>query len=193
MRVNRSPHAWSQPSGALGPMREGASFAIGLGAALAALGVLTLVYAGVATYVSVVLVGALVLGGGVAQVVHASRAHRWGGTVMSLLTGVLYGIVGLLMMTRPASSAAALTLLFATLFVVGGLVRAAIAIAERFRGFGWALASSAVSVALGVLVWVGWPVTSVWLIGTFVGVELVVHGVSWVALGLAARDVRAPL
>jgi len=41
---------------------------------------------------------------------------------------------------------------------------------------------------LGVLIWRGWPDTGLWVVGTFVGIELVLCGWTWVMLGLAVRS-----
>jgi uncharacterized membrane protein HdeD (DUF308 family) len=51
------------------------------------------------------------------------------------------------------------------------------------------LASGIVSFLLGAAIWAQWPVSGVWVIGTYVGVEMLVYGISLLMLGLAVRDV----
>jgi uncharacterized membrane protein HdeD (DUF308 family) len=177
--------------GAIEPVGAISSWALGLGVAMVVLGIVAILAAAISTVVSVVLLGVLVLAGGLAQALHAAQGHRWTGTLLSLGVGILYVIVGLLMITRPISSAIGLTLLMAVLFFVSGLFRGIIALAERFPSWGWVLVSSIVSVALGVLIWAGLPFAGLFLIGLFVGIELVVHGVAWIALGVTARGLKA--
>src|SRR5205823_929025 len=108
---------------------------------------------------------------------------------LHLLTGVLYLIAGVLMLEHPVEAAAGLTLLIAANLLIGGLVRIVLAIAERFDGRGWVLFSGVISVLLGAGIWRQWPLSGLWVIGLFVGIEMLCNGVSWVMLGLAARSV----
>jgi uncharacterized membrane protein HdeD (DUF308 family) len=41
------------------------------------------------------------------------------------------------------------------------------------------------------LIWNGWPGTSLWVIGLFVGIDLLFHGWSWVILALTVPTVSA--
>ena len=45
---------------------------------------------------------------------------------------------------------------------------------------------------LGVLIWKGWPASSLWVIGLFVGINLICRGFNWIALGLALRSLPSP-
>jgi uncharacterized membrane protein HdeD (DUF308 family) len=96
-------------------------------------------------------------------------------------------VVGAMVFMHPAAGALALTLLLASLFLVGGIFRIIAAIVIRFPRWGWAVASGVITVALGVVVWTGWPLTSLWVIGTLVAIELVFRGWAWVMAGAAMR------
>ena len=104
----------------------------------------------------------------------------------------VYLIVGLLMVEHPVGAAAGLTLMVAAPFLVGGLLRIFVAATERFDGWGRALVNGMVTVLLGVLTWRQWPESSLWVIGLFVGIEMMFCGLSWVMLGLAARRLGRP-
>jgi len=54
---------------------------------------------------------------------------------------------------------------------------------------GWVLASGIVSLLLGLVIGLRWPVTSAWVIGALLGVEMLGWGLSLIELGLARRDV----
>jgi uncharacterized membrane protein HdeD (DUF308 family) len=44
-----------------------------------------------------------------------------------------------------------------------------------------------VDLVLGFLILNGWPDSSLWVIGLFVGIDLFFHGWSWVILALTVR------
>ena len=49
----------------------------------------------------------------------------------------------------------------------------------------WSIISGIVSVVLGALIVVQWPVTALWVIGLFVSLEMLFHGAA--ALGLSMK------
>jgi uncharacterized membrane protein HdeD (DUF308 family) len=164
---------------------------LALGVALVAFGVLAIAYPVVATLTTVEVFGFLLLVGAGVEVVSGVWTRRWGGFFLHLFTGLLYLFVGWVIVERPGLGAAGYTLLLAVFFVAAGLVRVVYAATHRFSGWGWALLSGAVTLLLGVLVWRELPASALWVIGTFVGIELLFNGISWVMLGLAARSIAA--
>jgi uncharacterized membrane protein HdeD (DUF308 family) len=42
---------------------------------------------------------------------------------------------------------------------------------------------------LGILILAQWPVSGLWVIGLFLGIELVAYGVAWIAVALKLRSV----
>jgi uncharacterized membrane protein HdeD (DUF308 family) len=82
------------------------------------------------------------------------------------------------------------TLLVALGLLAGGILRIVVSVIERFDGWGWMLLSGVVSFFLGAAIWRQWPLSGLWVIGLFVGIEMLASGLSWVMLGLAVR--RAP-
>jgi uncharacterized membrane protein HdeD (DUF308 family) len=71
--------------------------------------------------------------------------------------------------------------------MVGGIFKIVSAVSYRFAAWGWALASGVIDLVLGVLIWQELPASALWVIGLFVGINLVLRGMNWVALGLALR------
>jgi len=45
-----------------------------------------------------------------------------------------------------------------------------------------------VSLILGVGIWRQWPLSGLWVIGLFIGIEMLFSGLSWVMLGLTLRS-----
>jgi uncharacterized membrane protein HdeD (DUF308 family) len=145
----------------------------------------------VATMASVIVFGVLLLVAGVTEVIHAVMVRHWRGFALHLLTAALYLIVGLFMLEDPARAALVLTLLIAASFFVGGALRIIFALVERFPAWGWVVLHGVIDLILGILIWRGWPESSLWVIGLFIGIDLVFHGWSWVVLALAVRTYTA--
>jgi uncharacterized membrane protein HdeD (DUF308 family) len=146
----------------------------------------------VVTMTVVVVFGAFILVGGVVHLLNAFAARGWRGFFPHLLAGILYTVVGVLVIEHPAGAAAGLTLMIAAGFLIGGLVRIIVAVLDRFSGWGWVLANGLIGLLLGLSIWKHWPTDSEWIIGVFVGIDLIFAGWSWVMLALTARRLPAP-
>ena len=140
-----------------------------------------------ATLVYVVFYGWLLLIIGVIEAVQSFWQRKWGGILVHLLGGILAAVVGLIIVANPGAGALALTLILAVFFMVTGLFRIMAALMMRFPHWGWLLVSGAVTLALGVLIWRQWPVSGLWVIGLFIGIDMIFVGWSWVMAALAAR------
>jgi uncharacterized membrane protein HdeD (DUF308 family) len=163
-----------------------------LGGALIVLGAAALVYSLAATIATTLIFGWMLLIGGVFYLVGAFYTRGWGGFFLSLLAGVLHLAVGLIVINHPAEAAVVYTLVLAVFFFVEGLFRVVAALAGRFRHWGWMLLSGLVTLLLGVLIWRDWPFSGLWVVGTFVGINLIFSGASYLALGLHAKNLPAP-
>ena len=137
--------------------------------------------------VTVMMFGLLLLVGGIAQVIGAFWAGQWSGFFLHLLVGLLYIVNGYLIVDSPLDSTVALTLLLAAMLIFIGIFRIIVALAVRFHHWGWPLLNGVVSLLLGLMIYKQWPASGLWVIGLFIGIELIFNGWSWVmlAIGLA--------
>jgi uncharacterized membrane protein HdeD (DUF308 family) len=158
-----------------------------LGIALVVLGFLAVGSAAYTTLITVFLIGALLIAGGAIQIIQAFSAHRWSGVFLSLLVGILYLVTGFLCLYRPEASALSLTLLIAAVCLIGGLFRMIASVLIRFQHWGWVFFNGLITFILGWLILSGWPVSGLWVIGLFIGIDLILAGWSWIVLSLAAR------
>ena len=76
-------------------------------------------------------------------------------------------------------------------YMVGGLFRVIASCMARFEQWGWALFSGVIKFALGFLILQGWPATGLWVIGLFIGIDLVFFGWFWIVLAITARKQSA--
>jgi uncharacterized membrane protein HdeD (DUF308 family) len=160
---------------------------LGLGLVSIILGTFALGSSVLVTLASVVLFGWILLIMGGIEVGHAFWQRQWGGFFLHLVNGILSIVVGFLLATSPGASAVVLTLLLAMFFMAGGLFRIFTALMMRFPSWGWRLLNGIVTLVLGILIWNQWPVSGLWVIGLFVGIDLIFSGWTTVMLALAAR------
>lgn len=138
-----------------------------------------------ATFATVLFFGWLLLFSGIGALIHAFGTRTWSGFFLYLLSALLRGFTGYLLIRYPGAGAASLTLVLASFFVVGGLFRAIAAGMAQLPRWGWAVFSGIVSLALGIMLLVQLPISSVWFIGFAIGVDLVVDGASLVGFASA--------
>ena len=163
-----------------------------LGFLLVAVGLVAMSATWIATLAAVYVLDP-VPGGGRRGSRRRLSARRWRGFWTHLLAGILYLVLGFLMVQRPLASAATFTLMIAAVLFIGGLFRIAIAVTERYQGWVWGLLNGVISVVLGVMIWRDWPDSAFWVIGLFVGIDMVFAGLAWVMTALSVRDVAAKL
>lgn len=158
---------------------------ITLGVLLLVLGFAALGSPVVVTLVSVVVYGVLIGAAGIGEIVTAFGTRTWGGLFLHLLAGVVDLALGAILVFNPFGGAIALTLLIGILFLVGGALRLAFAAGMQYPNWGWGVLSGVITVLLGGLILANWPYDGLLLIGTFIGIELLFRGVSWLMLGIA--------
>jgi uncharacterized membrane protein HdeD (DUF308 family) len=145
----------------------------------------------VITSKSVAIIGVLMLVVGTTEVIHAVMVRNLKSFAIHLLSATLYLIFGVFLLEGPVQAVAVLTLLLAASFFVGGLLRIIFSLIEQFPAWRWVMLHGVVDLFLGVLIWSGWPESSLWVIGLFIGIDLLFHGWSWIILSLSARTYKA--
>jgi uncharacterized membrane protein HdeD (DUF308 family) len=162
-------------------------FFFALGVALMALGIVATLTAGLSTIVAVDFFGWILVIAGAGVTIHAFWAKRWSGFFLQLLSGLLYLVAGWTLATRPELSAIALALVIAISFVVQGAFRIGAALSTRIDGWGSLLASGIITLLLGLMIWNEWPLSGVWVIGVFIGIDMFFYGGWLVSLALSVR------
>jgi uncharacterized membrane protein HdeD (DUF308 family) len=141
-----------------------------------------------ATFATVLVFGWMLLLSGIFALVHAFRTHTWQGFLLSLLSALLRGFTGYLLIRYPLAGAASLTLILASFFIVGGLFRAIGSGMLKLPRWGWSVLSGIVSMVLGIMLLGQMPVSSVWFIGFAIGVDLIVDGASLIGFATALHS-----
>ena len=142
-----------------------------------------------ATASAVMIVGIMMIMGGAAEIVAAFGVKEWGKFLLWLLLGVLYVAAGIIAIVHPLQAATILTLMLGFALVLGGVMRGFLAYQMREAGkpWGWVAFSGAVSILLGVMIVAQWPASSLFVLGLFLGIDLIFIGSGWITMGLALK------
>jgi uncharacterized membrane protein HdeD (DUF308 family) len=140
-----------------------------------------------AVAVNVVIAWLIVLAGAV-HLTLAFSAHSAGSVIWKLLVGVAYLLFGGYVILHPVLAVASLTLILASLFLIEGVLDIVLFSKMRsVRGSNWVLIDGVITVLLGLMIYAQWPSSSVWAIGTLVGVSMIISGITRVMMSLAVR------
>jgi uncharacterized membrane protein HdeD (DUF308 family) len=157
---------------------------LAFGIVLVVLGITAIVRSFASTVASMVFFGWLLLFAGIIEFVDAFMVGKWAGFFLHLLIAILFAVVGLLMLVKPVISAETVTYLMSMFFLIGGLYQLVSALLTHFPGWGWAAADGVVASVLGFLLLAQWPLSGLYAIGLFVGIDLVLYGWAWSALAI---------
>lgn len=159
--------------------------AFGLG--LLALGVAAVARSVTATVASMLFFGWILVLAAAIEVVQAVAVGHWAGFFQHLLAAILFGAAGFILVFRPVISAEVLTLFMALFFLVGGLFQLIGSLWIGLPGWGWSALDGVITFILGLLILAQWPASGLWVIGLFIGIDLILYGVAWIAIALSLR------
>lgn len=164
---------------------------LALGIALIVFGTVALAVPYIATSAAILTIGIMLMAGGLANAIGSFWSRDWSGFLMGVLAGALYFVLGLVFVRKPDVAASALTMVIAGLLMASGIVKIVIAVKHRFPQWIWAALSGVLSLLLGFMILNDYPDSKYWVIGLFLGLDMIFHGWFWVMLSLALK--RRPL
>jgi len=176
------------------PLRAKCGWIVALGVIYVVAGLIALSSVVLATVVSVFIVGIMMIVVGVAEVINAFQFKSWGKFVLWIVLGLLYIVAGVVTFQNPLLAAALLTLMLGVALVASGIMRIILAFSmKEGMPWMWVVLSGVITLLLGVIILAKWPVASLYILGLFLGIDLVFAGVGWifVGLGLKSRAVEA--
>lgn len=177
-------------SSTLEPLREKSGWIVALGVVYVIAGLIALGSVVFATVVSVFVVGIMMLIAGIAEVINAFQIKTWGKFLLWLLLGALYIVAGFVTFENPLLAAAVLTLLLGFALVASGIMRIILGFSmKEGMPWVWVVLSGAITLLLGIVILVHWPVSGLYILGLFLGIDLVFAGVGWIGVGLGLRKV----
>jgi len=176
----------------VGPLRAKWGWIVALGVVYVFAGFVALGSVVMATVASVLIVGVMMIIAGAAEIINAFQIKSWGKFLIWALLGVLYIVAGFVTFENPLFAAVLLTLLLGASLVASGVVRLFLAFnMRREMPWIWVAFSAVITLLLGVLILARWPINSVYILGLFLGIDLVMAGAGWIGLGLGLHRVSA--
>jgi uncharacterized membrane protein HdeD (DUF308 family) len=171
-------------------VRQASTWSILWGVSLIVLGMVAIASPMLAAVAVDVVIAWLIVLAGVVHLIIAFHAHRAGSLLWRLLVGLAYLAFGVYLIARPVVGVVSLTLVLASLFLIEGIFDIALFFRVRsMQGSSWVLIDGIITLVLGLMIYMQWPSSSAWAIGTLVGASLIVSGVTRVMLSLALRKV----
>jgi len=173
-------------------VRRASTLTILWGVSLVCLGMFAVASPLIAAVAVNAVIAWLIVLAGIVHLVVAFHAREAGSVIWRLLVGLAYICFGIYLIARPALGVASLTLLLASLFLVEGIFNIVLYFrAPSIMRSSWFLLDGVVTLLLGLLIYMQWPSSSAWAIGTLVGVSLIFSGLTRVMVSLAVRKAAA--
>jgi len=172
-----------------GEVKKRSAWSIFMGIVTAAVGCFLIVYPMATAAITTVLLGWALIFVGLAQFVFALYSQTVGNFFLKVLLSLVYGICGIALAFFPIAGVAALTGVLGTLLLIqAGLLTATAFQLRPVDGWGWFLFDAATNLLLGILILARWPSSSVWAIGTLVGVSVLMSGISRIMIATKIRS-----
>lgn len=163
-------------------------FILGIGMMIS--GALAVYFNVASTLFSVFYLGILLIVIGFFEIVQSFKLTKWGSFFLHLILGILYIVGGFLIAIHPEINAITLTLLLAIFFAASGILKMVFAAITHIPHQGLLFLNGAITLVLGILIYKQWPSSSLWVIGTLVGIDALVTGASWIILSLKAKEIK---
>jgi uncharacterized membrane protein HdeD (DUF308 family) len=182
----RSPSAPSLEE-AVERLRQRWGWLVAFGTLASLLGFLALALTTYATVFAVYMIAFFMILVGGTEIVLGVNSHVWSSRLLLVLLGLFYVVAGAFALANPLTGAAAFTLLLGASLLATGLVRVYFGFKLPHGPIGFVVFAGLITTLLGLLILFGWPENSPFILGIFLGVDLLFYDGSWIGFGLFLR------
>jgi uncharacterized membrane protein HdeD (DUF308 family) len=170
-------------------IKKRSTWSIFMGVLTALLGLFLIAYPLAAATITTLLLGWVLIFVAIAQFVFALHSQTVGNFFLKVFLGLLYGIAGIALAFFPLAGVAALTVILGSMFLVYGITAIVAAFqVQPANGWGWFLVDGLATLLVGILILAKWPSSSLWAIGTLVGVAILMGGISRIMIAAKIRS-----
>jgi uncharacterized membrane protein HdeD (DUF308 family) len=188
MTISSDTARASSASTGIEPLRVKWGWIVALGVVYLVTGLIAFGSVMMATVASILVVGVMMIVAGVAEVINAFQVKGWGKFLLWLLLGALYIVAGFVTFENPLLAAALLTLVLGAALVASGVMRIILAFGmKQEMPWIWVALSGLITLLIGLIILAHWPVSSLFVLGLFLGIDLVMAGAGWIGIGLNLR------
>jgi uncharacterized membrane protein HdeD (DUF308 family) len=175
-------------------IKRAVGWSIALSVLMIVAGVLAIIAPPVSGIAVTILVGWLLVFRGAIHIVYAWHTRQWGGLMWEILLGIIYIVAGGYLLLHPMAGLASLTVVLAAYLFVESVLEFILSFQLRpLPGSGWLLVVGIITLILAIMIWQTWPASTMWVIGTLVGISMIFSGVARLMISLAARHVTKHL
>jgi uncharacterized membrane protein HdeD (DUF308 family) len=174
-------------------VRRYSPFYLAQGILMIVLGLVALVYPLITSVALVVTLGWMLILHGVLQAIGVIGAKDVPYFWLQLLSAVLAGVVGLLLLSQPVEGVLVLSLLLIVFLTAGGMARVVFALTIRpLPSWGWLLLSGTAGILMGFALWSLLPDVANWLVGVLLGTYFIIEGAALSAFAIALHRSNTP-
>ncbi len=158
---------------------------LGVGLILMALGLIGIFVPGLLSIATAALIAWLLILGGAFWGWHA---FKHGAGFIDWIKPVLLLVTGVLILIKPLTGVATLALLLSFYLLMDAFANLSLASSVPVpRARGWMFFNGIIDIVLAMLFIVGWPNSSFWMVGIFIGISLLFDGWALAMIGWAMR------
>ena len=161
---------------------------VAFGIITALLGVAALSTVVLSTVASVFLIGLFMIVAGGIEIGIGLKAKAGGWKAVWILVGFLYIVAGAFALAQPLLAAVMFTLMIGAALLATGILRIVAGLQTDHGPKALVVLAGAVTTLLGILILAGWPASGLVVLGTFLGIDLLFYGLTWMAFGLQLRN-----
>jgi uncharacterized membrane protein HdeD (DUF308 family) len=177
----------SEPVTRVSEIKSNAGWSVFAGVLIIALGVFLLVYPYLTAAATVLMLGIILLAVAIVELFLAFRFKSAGDFFLKLISAIVYGVTGFLLVAYPITGVTVLTLFVGSMLLVQGVLLAVFGFTAQKGNRGWLFLDAAVTLLLSFMILARWPSSSVWAIGTLVGVAVIMRGATRIGVSLGIR------
>lgn len=132
-------------------------------------------------------IGWLLILSGITHFIFAWKSHSSGAVLWEVLVGLVYIFAGGYLILHPLAGLLSLTLFLAIYLLIEGIFEIALSFQITRHGRAWLALEGIITILVAVMIWRTWPFSTIWAIGTLVGISMLFSGFSRLMFSLACR------
>ena len=178
-----------QPLGGISErLRHRWGWFVAFGALAAILGLAALVLVVSATIASVLTIAIFMIITGGTEIIMGFGSQTWGRFFLFILLGLLYIVAGAFALAQPLLAAAVLTLMLGWALIATGAVRIWLGTHLPPGSKSMMILAGIATLLFGLVIILGWPGNSFFVLGIILGLDLLFYGVSMIAFGMRLKN-----
>ena len=151
-------------------------------------GALAILMPYVASFAANFGIGVLLTAVGLVQFAMGFRARGFGRLATAVGMGALTAVTGGVLLAFPAAGVIALTAVLTAYFLASGALKIWFALKLRpALNWGWMAFGGAAALLLGILLLTGLPGNAFWVLGLFVGIDMLFYGAALIGVLIGTR------